>query len=170
MGFATIRDARAEDVPAILAIYNDVVATSTAIYRDLPTTLEERLNWFHDRVSHGFPVLVAEDDTPAILGFASFGDFRVGTGYRFTVEHSVHVHSGRRGGGIGAALMATLIERAIQAGKHVMVGGVDAANEQSIRFHERLGFERVGHLKQVGYKFDRWLDLVFLQRSLGQPL
>ena len=161
-----IREANSADIPTIVAIFNDVVATSTAIYRDAPTTLEERLAWFQDRVSHGYPVLIAEDDTHAVVGFASFGDFRAGTGYRHTVEHSVHVRADRRGGGVGAALMATLIERAVASGKHVMVGGVDAENAPSIRFHERLGFEQVGHLKQVGFKFNRWHDLVFLQKTL----
>ena len=162
----TIRDAMPADLPAIVAIFNDVVATSTAIYRDSPTTLDERMQWFEGRVDLGYPVLVAVD-AGEVVGFASFGDFRVGAGYRFTVEHTVHVRADRRGTGVGAGLMKPLIERAKAAGKHSMIGGVDAANEPSIRFHERLGFEIVARLPQVGFKFDRWLDLVFLQKLLG---
>ena len=163
-----IRDAGEPDLPGLLAIYNDVIATSTAVYSYLPVTLEERLQWWRTRVASGYPVLVATDQS-AILGFATFGDFRAWPGYRFTVEHSVHVRADRRGQGSGKRLVEALFPRAAALGKHVMVAGVDAANAASIRFHERLGFEQVGHLREVGYKFDRWLDLVFLQRWIQAP-
>ena len=163
-----IRDAGEPDLPGLLAIYNDVIATSTAVYSYLPVTLEDRLQWWRTRVASGYPVLVATDQS-AILGFATFGDFRAWPGYRFTVEHSVHVRPDRRGQGIGKRLVEALFPRAAALGKHVMVAGVDAANAASIRFHERLGFEQVGHLREVGYKFDRWLDLVFLQRWIQAP-
>lgn len=159
-----VRDAVEGDIPALLAIYNEVIATSTAVYIDQPTTREERHAWWRARVDAGYPVLVAEDGS-GVTGFASFGDFRPRPGYRFTVEHSVYVRADCRGRGIGQALMAPLLERATALGKHVVVGGVDADNEGSLRFHERLGFERVAHFKEVGFKFGRWLDLVFLQRK-----
>jgi L-amino acid N-acyltransferase YncA len=161
-----IRPATADDLPDILAIYNDVIATTTAVYRETPATLDDRQTWWRDRTAGGYPVLVAADGTADVVGFASFGDFRPWPGYRFTVEHSVHVHAGHRGRGVGQALMRPLMVEAARLGKHVMMAGVDAANPGSIRFHERLGFERVGHLREVGYKFGRWLDLVFLQASL----
>lgn len=171
----TIRDASTDDVPGILAIYNDVIATSTAVYRDDPATLDDRLQWFNARQAQSYPVLVAlgavasaeaaTDDT-GILGFASYGDFRTWPGYRFSVEHTVHIRADQRGRGVGTLLMRALIQRAIDQGKHVMIGGVDADNEASLRFHERLGFERVAHLRQVGIKFGHWLDLVFVQRIL----
>jgi phosphinothricin acetyltransferase len=160
-----IRDALVGDLPGLLAIYNQVIATSTAIYTDQPATLDDRLGWWNLRVKQGYPVLVAEDDT-GVIGFASFGDFRAWPGYRFTVEHTVHVRVDRRGHGVGAGLMAPLFERAAGLGKHVMVAGVDADNLASLRFHERHGFSRVAHFRQVGFKFDRWLDLIFLQRFL----
>ncbi|MGD9903947.1 MAG: N-acetyltransferase family protein [Dehalococcoidia bacterium] len=160
-----IRDARDDDFPAILAIYNDVIATSTAVYRDEPAPLEERLDWWRSRVAAGYPVLVAED-ADGVAGYSSFGDFRAWPGYRFTVEHSVYVRADRRGGGIGRALVEPLLARAAVLGKHVVIAGVDAENTGSLRFHERLGFERVAHFQQVGFKFGRWLDLVFLQRML----
>jgi phosphinothricin acetyltransferase len=160
-----IREAHEADLPAILEIYNDVVATSTAIYRDEPATLDDRRFWFAARKAEAQPVLVAIE-ADAIVGFAAFGGFRPWPGYRFTVEHSVHVRADRRGRGVGAALMAPLIDRASALGMHVMIAGIDADNEGSIRFHERLGFEKVAHMKQVGFKFGRWLDLVLMQRFL----
>jgi L-amino acid N-acyltransferase len=158
-----IRDADESDLPGLLAIYNDVIATSTAIYSYVPVTLEDRAQWWRARVATGYPVLVATNDS-GVLGFSTFGDFRTWPGYRFTVEHSVHVRSDCRGKGIGKELVKALFPRASALGKHVMIAGVDAANEASIRFHERLGFQKSGHLREVGHKFDRWLDLVFLQR------
>jgi L-amino acid N-acyltransferase YncA len=160
-----VRDAREEDLAGVLAIYNDVIATTTAVYRDDPATLEDRREWWQARVVQGYPVLVAVEDG-AVVGLASFGDFRAWPGYRYTVEHSVHVRADRRGSGVGQALMQPLILRARGLGKHVMIAGVDADNAGSIRFHERLGFECVGHLREVGFKFGRRLDLVFLQRLL----
>ena len=160
-----VRDAREEDLAGVLAIYNDVIATTTAVYRDDPATLEDRREWWQARAAQGYPVLVAVEEGE-VVGFASFGDFRASPGYRYTVEHSVHVRAGRRGSGLGQALMQPLIARARALGKHVMMAGVDADNAGSIRFHERLGFERVGHLREVGFKFGRRLDLVFLQRLL----
>jgi L-amino acid N-acyltransferase YncA len=158
-----VREAGEPDLAAILAIYNDVIATSTAVYSDTPATLADRQVWWTTRVQQGYPVLVATDGSE-IIGFASFGDFRSWPGYRFSVEHSVHVRSDRRGQGVGSALMTPLIARAGVLGKHVMIGGVDAGNHGSLRFHERLGFERAAHFREVGFKFNRWLDLVFVQR------
>jgi L-amino acid N-acyltransferase YncA len=161
-----IEDATDDDLPAVVAIYNDVIRTSTAIYREEPATLAERQAWNETRKSNGYPLLVARTDDTPVAGFATFGDFRAWPGYRFTVEHSVHVAESHRGRGIGSALMRALIDRGAALGKHVMVAGIDADNAGSIRMHERLGFEATGHLKQVGWKFERWLDLVFMQRLL----
>jgi phosphinothricin acetyltransferase len=161
-----IEDATDEDLPAVVAIYNEVIRTSTAIYREEPATLAERQAWNETRKANGYPLLVARTDDAPVAGFATFGDFRAWPGYRYTVEHSVHVADGFRGRGIGTALMRVLLERGAALGKHVMVAGIDADNGGSIRMHERLGFEATGHLKEVGWKFGRWLDLVFMQRTL----
>jgi L-amino acid N-acyltransferase YncA len=168
-----IDDAIEAEVPAITAIYNHVLLTSTAIYREEPVEVEERLAFFRQRQKDGYPILVAKADADdagveagTVMGFATFGDFRAWPGYRFTVEHSVHVKEGLRGRGTGTALMRELIARGTRLGKHIMVAGVDADNTGSIRMHERLGFVQTGHLKEVGWKFGRWLDLVFLQRHL----
>lgn len=167
----TIRPATAADLPAILAIFNDVIATSTAVFSLDPVTLDERRLWHEARQRAGFPVLVAEHQADAaVAGFASFGEFRgAWPGYRYSVEHSVHVHPDWRGQGIGTQLVSALFEPARTMGKHVMIGGIDAANEASLRMHDALGFERVAHFKEVGRKFDRWLDLVFVQRFLDGP-
>jgi phosphinothricin acetyltransferase len=161
-----IRDALEADLPGLLEIYNEVIATSTAVYSDRPVTLEDRLAWWRTRMAQGYPVLVALRDD-SVVGFATFGDFRAWPGYRYTVEHTVHVRADCRGQGVGRALMQQLIPRAAALGKHVIIAGVDAANDASIRFHERLGFERAGLLRQVGFKFERWLDLLFMQRFLS---
>ena len=160
-----VRDATEEDLPGILAIYNDVIATSTAIYTESAVTLADRAEWMKARREQGYPVLVTEDET-GITGYGSFGEFRAWPGYRHTVEHSVHVRADRRAHGIGAAIVAELLRLAAAMKKHVMIAGVDADNIASLRLHERLGFEKVAHFREVGWKFGRWLDLVFLQRRL----
>jgi L-amino acid N-acyltransferase len=165
----SIRTAREADLPGILAIYNDVIASSTAVYTSQPATLEERRTWFSARCAQSFPVLVAVDGGE-VLGFASFGEWRgAWPGYRYTVEHSVHVRGDARGRGVGRLLVEALFPQALALRKHVMIGGIDAANDASIRFHARLGFERVACFREVGHKFGRWLDLIFMQRFLDPP-
>lgn len=165
-----VRDATEHDLPGILAIYNEVVRTSAAAYTEQEATLGERRTWFEQRTSQGYPVLVAEDPVDgAVQGFSTFGDFRSWPGYRHTVEHSVYVRADMRGRGLGRLLVEPLFDRAASRGKHVMIAGIDAANPASLRLHERLGFERAGTLREVGTKFGRWLDLVFMQRFLEAP-
>lgn len=161
-----IRDATEADIPGILAIYNEVIANTTAIYFDKPVSLDSRLNWFKGREAKGFPVLVATDGS-GVIGFASFGEFRTSPCYQFTVEHTVHVRADQRRRGVGRALLEAIMSRAAEMGKHVLIAGIDADNAGSMRLHECLGFERVAHFRQVGRKFDRWLDLVFMQRFLA---
>jgi L-amino acid N-acyltransferase len=166
-----ICDAQIDDLSGLLDIYNDVIATSTAVYSDRPVTLEERIGWWRTRTAAGYPVLVARD-AAGIAGFSTFGDFRTWPGYRYTVEHTVHVRADCRGRGIGRTLLEALFPRAAALGKHVMIAGIDAANEASIRFHARLGFVQSAHLREVGFKFERWLDLVLMQRWIehdGKP-
>jgi len=167
---AAVRDATEADLAGILAIYNEVIRTSAAVYTEQEATFEDRKAWFAQRTGQGYPVLVAHDPADgSVLGFATFGDFRPWPGYRHTVEHSVYIRADARGRGLGTALMEPLLRRAASLGKHVMVAGIDAANPASIRLHEWLGFERVGMLREVGMKFGHWLDLVFMQRFLDAP-
>lgn len=161
-----IRPASEADLAGILVIYNDVVRSSAAVYTEQEASLDSRRQWYADRQALGYPVLVAEDQAGAVAGFSSFGDFRPWPGYRFTVEHSVYIRDDCRGRGLGSALITPLFEQARALGKHVMIGGIDAGNPASIRLHEKLGFERAGTLREVGSKFGRWLDLVFMQRIL----
>lgn len=160
-----IRDAVEADLSGIMSIYNDAVLNTTAIWNDALVDLDNRRAWWFSRVDLGYPVLVAAEDD-RVLGYASFGDWRAFDGYRHTVEHSVYVAAEARGRGIGPALMGPLIERAAHLGKHVMVAGIEAGNDASIRMHEKLGFTRVGLMPEVGVKFGRWLDLAFLQKML----
>lgn len=160
-----IRDAVESDFEEITAIYNEVLTHSTAIYNDQQATVQERLAWWRARQQQGFPVLIATDDA-VVKGFATFGDFRSWPGYRFTVEGTIHIHASARGQGIGKALLAELIRRATALGKHTMIAGVDSENQASIQFLQRAGFVQVAHLREVGYKFGRYLDLIFLQYFL----
>ena len=161
-----VRDATEADLPMILAIYNEVIINTTAVYSEAPVTLEDRRAWWLGRLAQRYPVLVA-CDAGGVAGFASFGDFRAWPCYRLTVEHSVHVRADCRGQGLGKRLVSELFPRAAALAKHVMIAGVDADNRASIGMHQRLGFERVAHFREVGFKFGRWLDLVFLQRWVG---
>ncbi|NTY02152.1 GNAT family N-acetyltransferase [Deinococcus sp. JMULE3] len=162
----TVRAAARADVPAITDIYNHAVEHTTASYDLEPVTLESRLDWFDEKTAHGWPVWVAVSGEE-VVGWATFGPFRAKPGYRFTAEHSVYVRDGLRGQGVGGALMLPLIEEARARGLHSLIGGVDAENAGSLAFHERLGFTPVAHFRQVGHKFGRWLDLVFVQRLLN---
>lgn len=165
-----IRNATQDDAEAIMTIYNDAVTNTTAIWNDTTVDVANRQHWMAERQKAGYPVFVAVDDTDTVLAYASFGDWRAWDGYRHTVEHSVYVRADRRGGGIGKALLQSLIKNASDMGKHVMVAGIEAQNTGSIRLHEKLGFTPAGPLREVGCKFGRWLDLVFLQLVLDSRL
>lgn len=162
-----IRDALADDLPGILAIYNDAVRNTTAIWNETPVDLANRQAWFEARAQQGYPILVTVDET-GVLGYASFGDWRPFEGFRHTVEHSVYIRGDQRGKGLGPILMAALIERARACDKHVMVAAIESGNAASIRLHQRLGFAITGQMAQVGVKFGRWLDLTFMQLNLDE--
>jgi L-amino acid N-acyltransferase len=159
---AAIADAGAQDLGEILAIYNEVIRNSTAVFSDTEFTAERGADWFSAKRGSGFPFIVARDSS-GIVAFGSFGEFRAWPCYRHSVEHSIHVRSDRRGLGIGRALLVELKLRAGALNKHVMIAGIDADNRASIHLHESLGFSTVGQFREVGFKFGRWLDLVFLQ-------
>jgi L-amino acid N-acyltransferase len=162
--FAIAASSRAQ-LPEILAIYNEVIRNTTAVYSDEEVTLENRERWFDAKGAQGFPVLVATDSS-GVVGFGTFGEFRAWPCYRASVEHSVHVRADFRRRGVGRALVEALIDAAAAMQKHVMIAGIDAENVNSISLHESLGFEVVGHFREVGRKFGRWLDLKFMQRFI----
>lgn len=161
---ATIRLASEADLPAIDEIYNWYIPRSTCTYDEQVHPFESRIEWFkHHGPRH--PVTVAELDGQ-VVGWGSLSDFRDRSAYRFTCENSVYVKHDVQGKGIGSALLADLIERARALGYHTIIAGADAEQTASIALHRKFGFETVAHFKQAGYKFDRWLDVIFMQLRL----
>ena len=159
----------ARHAPAILDIFNDAILNSTALYDYQPRPLASMAAWFAAKTKGNFPVIGIEDTAGTLLAFGSYGTFRAYPAYKYTVEHSVYVHKDHRSQGLGKVVMHALIDAARQQGVHAMVGAIDAANAGSIALHERLGFQAVGTLPQVGFKFGRWLDLAFYQLLLDTP-
>ncbi len=166
MSELVIRDAAADDADAVLAIYNQAVAETTAVWNETPSDLAGRAAWIAARQGAGYPVLIAEK-ARRVVGYASFGDFRPFDGYRHTVESSVYVAPDAHRQGVGRALLEALIRRARAMDKHAVVAGIEAGNLASLRLHATAGFVEVGRLPQVGRKFGRWLDLVFMQRLVN---
>lgn len=163
-----IRNANANDIPAMLEIYNEIILNTTAVWHYEPHTLEMRKEWFEQRQKEGFPIFVAMEGEK-MLGFSSFGPFRPWPGYKKTVENSVYVSADSRGRGVGKLLIPPLIEVARQMGLHAMLAGIEAENEASIALHEKFGFVEVAHFKEVGWKFGRWMDLKFLELIINAP-
>ena len=160
-----IRAATSKDIPAILEIVNDAISNTTAIYDYNPRTLEMQQQWLEDKANKNFPVIVAEQNGE-VTGYGTFGTFREKAAYHLTVEHSVYVKSGFSGRGIGSKLLSELIIIAKAKNLHVMIGAIDADNKESIAFHKKFGFTECGIIRQVGFKFDRWLDLMLMQLIL----
>jgi L-amino acid N-acyltransferase len=154
---------------AILAILNEAIANSTALYDYQPRTPSSMVGWFEAKAQKQYPILGIENDAGDLLGFASYGPFRAWPAYKYTVEHSVYVDARFRGQGVGRRLLEATIAAAQQQDYHVLVGGIDASNTVSIELHERLGFTSCGIVKQAGFKFGRWLDLAFYQLILKTP-
>lgn len=159
-----------EHGPAILEILNEAIVNSTALYDYVPRPPQAIAAWFASKRAAGFPVIGAVDDTGRLLAFASWGTFRAFPAYKYSVEHSVYVHRDARGRGLGELLMRALIARAREKQLHVLVGCIDATNTASIRLHERLGFQHSGTMRQIGFKFGRWLDAAFYQLNLETPV
>ncbi len=159
----------ARHADAILAIFNDAIINSTALYDYKARTADNMVAWFDAKQKGGYPVIGLEDAHGELLGFASYGAFRAYPAYKYTMEHSVYVRNDQRGKGLGQQLLQALIEQARSDDVHVLVGAIDAANVGSISLHEKLGFRSVGLMPQVGFKFGRWLDLALYQLVLQTP-
>lgn len=154
---------------AILAIFNDAILNSTALYDYKPRTKETMTGWFETKAKGKFPVIGVENDSGELMGFGSYGRFRAFPAYKYTVEHSVYVDARFRGQGVGKRLLQEIITSAGKQEYHVLVGVIDAANIVSIRLHESLGFGPCGTIRHAGFKFNRWLDVVFYQLLLPTP-
>ena len=162
----TVRPATPADLPGILDIYNEAVLNTTATYDHEPRTLEHRTQWFEERQRDNYPVFVAVEKDGPVVGWSALNPFHARIGYRFTSENSVYVAANRRGQGIGRALLGPLLEAGRARGLHAILAVIDADNEASIRLHAEFGFEKVGHFKQTGFKFGRWLDVVYMEKLL----
>lgn len=160
-----IRTAIFSDLDTILEIINHQILNSTSIYDYEPHDFEEQKLWFEQKSEQNFPIIVAEYENIPI-GYATYGSFREKIGYRYTVEHSVYIAEGFTGKGVGNLLLAELILLAKKQGLHNMIGVIDLENQGSIYFHKKHGFEIAGTIKESGYKFDRWLDSVYMQLIL----
>jgi phosphinothricin acetyltransferase len=159
-----IRPAGESDLQAILDIYNEQVETATATFDLEPRSFEEQVDWAK-QFRHPYVLLVAEAHGK-VAGWGCLHPFRSKAGYRFTTEDSVYVRADMRGLGIGKALLRALVDAASSNGFHTIIARIDGDNEVSVRLHSLGGFEHVGREREVGRKFDRWLDVVIMQRSL----
>ncbi|NVK35754.1 MAG: N-acetyltransferase family protein [Rhodobacteraceae bacterium] len=157
-----LRPATEADLPDLLEIHNFAVRNLAAAWTEHEDTLEDRRAWLKQRQGADLPVLLAIDDEGRFLGYGTYGSFRGRSGYNLTVEHSIYVRSDVQSKGVGRLLLETLIADAREKGYHVMIGAVDSDNEQSLKFHQKLGFEVSSKLPQIGTKFGRWLDLYFV--------
>lgn len=160
-----LRHATEADVPVITEIYNDVIATSNAIYRLDTVDVAERMAWYQARIADGYPVIVAEMDGE-VVGYAVYGSFRFGEGYKKSVEHSIHIKSTHRRKGLGKVLLQAIIEFAKADGRHVMIGGIDSGNVGSIKLHESFGFVETARMPEVAFKAGEALTLVLMQKIL----
>jgi phosphinothricin acetyltransferase len=163
-----LRLATPDDLPAINGIYNYYVPRSTCTYQTEPETMESRLAWFSEHPPAQYPVIVAsfEERPNEIAGWGALSRFRPRAAYAPTVEASVYIRHDTHRRGLGRAILLDLIARAREAGFHSIIGGASADQTASIALQESLGFQRVAVFKEVGYKFDQWLDVVYLQLML----
>ena len=165
MSSPLIRLATPADLPAINSIYNYYVIHSTTTFQTEPSSDEERTAWFAGRGPE-YPVTVVEE-AGEVVGWGSISRFHPRSAYRPTVEHSVYLRHDRLGRGVGTLLLNDLIDRAGRIGHHSMIGLICADQEASLRLHAKAGFVKVGHLREAGRKFERWLDVIYMQKMLG---
>lgn len=160
-----IRNATLDDAEAIRAIYNDAVLNTTAVFDYTAREPQAQRDWLQMKADQNLPVLVAED-AEMVVGYSSYGQFRPWPAFLYTVENAIYIAPDRRGQGIGQMLLAAIVDAAVKNGRRTMVAAITAENAASLHLHEKLGFVRTGLIRDSGWKFERWLDLVFLQRML----
>ncbi len=151
----------------ILALFNDAILNTTALYEYEPRTPEFMESWFDAKERGAWPVIGAFDERGALLGFSTCGPFRPQPGFAPTAEHSVYVRGDQQGRGLGKVLLRAIVDAARARGLHVLMGVIDAENAASVALHRAEGFEHAGTWRQVGFKFGRRLDVVVYQRILG---
>ena len=162
-----IRDARPEDLPHVREIYNHYVANSTVTFDEDAMTLREWKSKYAYLTKLGMPFIVAESPSGQILGYALVSPWKQKRAYRFTVENSIYLGAASTGKGLGPVLMQALIDKSKEAGLKEMIAVIaDKGAEASIKMHENFGFTEIGRMGRVGYKFDRWLGTVLMQKSL----
>jgi len=154
----------------ILEIFNDAIKNSTALYDYQPRTMENMKTWFEHKNKGNYPVIGIVDEQGQLQGFGSYGAFRAWPAYKYTIEHSLYIHKNHRRRGLGRILLQEIIKNAIAQDYHCLIAGIDSTNETSIKLHKAFGFEFSGKIRQVGYKFSKWLDLEFYQLILKTPL
>jgi phosphinothricin acetyltransferase len=154
---------------AILAILNEAILHSTALWAYEPRPASAMDGWFTAKEQGRYPIIGLVDDEGALLGFGTYGPFRAWPAYKYTIEHSVYVHRDHRGRGLGRTLIQANLARAREQGYHNVIAGIEATNEASRALHRQLGFEPCGVIRHAGFKFGRWLDLEFYQFLLDTP-
>lgn len=158
----TIRQAVSQDAARILAIWNAEINAGISTFNSEPLRIETIAAMLEERPKRFFVF----ESSAGVLGFASFGQFREGIGYRHTAEHTVYLSADARGQGIGRALAEAVARQAKREGIHALIAAIGGENKGAVAFHEALGFQNVGHLPEAGHKFGRWMDLILMQKIL----
>ena len=163
----SIRQAKEKDISRILEILNHEISNSTVVYHYHERTFEQQFNWYKKKLEDKMPVIVAEREN-YVIGFGTYGIFRPWEAYKFSLEHSIYTDENFRGLGVGKLVMTELISLAKKEGYHSMIAGVDDTNKKSVEFHKNFNFKEIGTFKEVGFKFNKWLDLTFMQLFLNE--
>lgn len=161
-----IRPMTLQDIEKVLEIFNDAIINTTAAYHTEPQTLEEKIQWFNDKQEANDPMFVYEENGE-VIGFVTYSRFRPYEGYKYSMEHSIYVDNNHHGKGIGKQLLQKIIEEAKNRGVKTLIAVIDSKNIGSIKMHEKFGFYFAGKLKNVGFKFGKWLDIVYYQLDLN---
>jgi L-amino acid N-acyltransferase YncA len=164
-----IRSCKEQQLPEIREIFNQAILHSTALYDYHPRSMDTMISWWNEKKLGNYPVIGVFNNDDTLLGFATYGSFRARPAYKYSVEHSVYVRSDQRGKGLGTILLKEIVKAARDQDYHMLIGGIDASNTESIRLHEKEGFVFCGLIRESGYKFGKWLDLAFYQLILKTP-
>jgi L-amino acid N-acyltransferase len=165
-----IKSCNEAQLPEILEIFNDAIINTTSVYDYQPRTMDFMADWYNSKLKANYPIIGLFGSQNELLGFGTYGPFRSRPAYKYSVEHSIYVRKDKRGKGYGKIILNEIIKSAIYQDYHVLVGGIDADNKISIKFHEKMGFEYAGTIRHAGYKFGKWLDLSFYQLILKTPI